>query len=346
MKTESIVIQDTWTENYGLTARMTVFNARSIPLIKYAYDYKDYTELSEKFHANEVYFAVAASYFQVDAMEQTVEVARENLENARAFHRLAVAGKKVGFATRIDVLRAESQLLDAENFLDNALESVEHAKTSLAVLMGTSTDYEIIPPGCIAPVSTDLETLMQTAMKQRRDFQAAKIRVQLADRLRQDVLAQWLPSFDLSYAWNWNSDSGFGSQNDSWHVQLNARWSILEGGAGKADLAQKKSNIQIAKNDLENLELKIRDEVEANLVEYRKRLRNVALAGHQIEVAAETHRLISRQYEVGLATSLDLLTAVNQLTKVQRNKVIENLGLSIAAMKLNKSVGEMIPPSR
>lgn len=336
------VIQEKDASHYGANASITLFNARAYPLLKYAYDNVEYTNLSSGHVENEMLVSVVRAYYQVEAANRAVEVAGESLRIAEEFLKLSNGLKNVGQATRIDVLRAESQMIDARNLLQNAKDAVDVAKTGLAALIDFTGPFEITSPGIYDPVSTDRDELLKMAWFQRKDLESARIKVNMNERLRQDILCQWVPRFTLNYGWQWNSAAGFGGSNDSWNVEISAYWSILEGGSRRADYLNQKSDIEIAKNDLKQLELDIQQEVENNLLTLKKSERTLELTRRQLLLVEETHRLVLRQFEVGMATSLDLQSAVEQLTSVRQQLVVENLNFALAALMLNKSVGSYL----
>ena len=270
-------------------------------------------------------------------------MAEKNLENSHEFHRLAEARLKVGQTTRIDVLRAESDLMQAEKQLKNAQDALTMAKASLAYLVGIDGAYHIVEPPAVTPVEGDLQQLIQSAMKKRLDLKVSRSNVTMAGRSRTDTGVQYIPTFDMTYVWNWNSSGGFANKHDSWMLIFGAKWSLLEGGMRIATLHRDASDVRMSENQLQQLELDIREEVERNLIELAKTRRNVELAGKRVSLAEETHKLVKRQYEVGLATSLDVMSASTGLSAARINGVIENLQYQLAVLALNKSVGEYHP---
>lgn len=329
----------------GLTASIALFNPRAFPLLKYAYLSKDALQFSRNHYNNELLVGVVGAYYQFESAKNAVFVAREGLANADEFYRLSLGLSDVGHATRIDVLRAESEVLDSQNRLAAAEDAVELSRTALAALIDYTGEFDIAGPRKYEPVSMNAADLFEKAWFNRCDLKAARLNIQMNERLRQDVLAQWLPTFDMRYNTQWQSSAGLGSSNSSWNLEISARWSILDGGARRAENLQTQSEIRIAQNTLKDLELRIQQEIENNLLELRKSERSLALIRKQLKVLEETHRLIKRQFEVGMATSLDLQTAVKNLTSIKQRLVFEELTYALSALMLNKSAGEYLVKS-
>ncbi len=340
------VMMEKWAKTFGFTANMTLFNARSIPLLMNAYDNVDYSKMSGRQSRNDLLLAVAAAYFQGYSAEEALDVARRNLENDEEFLKLAQAKKEVGQGTKIDVLRAETALMDAEKELKNAEDAVELSKTALGYLIGIEDAFTITKPEPVEPVGGGLDAVVSKAIRDREDLKAARLARTMAERDRMETWTKWVPSLDVTYKWDWNSAAGFSGEKDNWMLIFGANWSILEGGGRIAELYERKSKERMAGNSADQLELDIKESVETNMLEMQKRRRNVELADKQIALAEETHRLITRQYELGMATSLDVTNASNDLSNVRRARILEQLQLDMAALMLNKAAGEYYEMSR
>ncbi len=339
------VISEELGHNYSFTANTTLFNARSIPLLKNAYDNVELSLKQGRHQRNDLLFLVSTTYYQVHSAKELETVARQDLENAREFLRLNSALKQVGQATRLDVLRSESSLLEAEKNLSNAVDMVKLAKTALAYLTGIEGDYTISRPKAAEPVIGGFNELVEKALSDRLDLKAAETAYRIAKRDRIETLTKWIPNFDLTYVWEHTSAEGFAGKHDSWHVILGAKWAILDGGIKLAELAEDEINIRIARNNMRQLDLNVRETTERSLLEIDKRRRNIKLADKQVAFAEEGYRLVNKQYEVGLATSLDVLDAFTGLSKARVNRVLEELNYELAVLSLNKAVGEYHPLS-
>ncbi len=335
-----MVIQEKWGKSFGFTANMTLFNARSIPLIKYAYDDADRVRLEAKRLRNDLLFAVTTAYYQVNSMQEMIAVWQENLNIAEEFHRLSQARVQAGQSTSIDVLRAEIQVMDARKGLANAEDARRMAKTGLSYLIGLEGEYEVVGPEQVTSVDGDLEGLKERALADRVDIKEAAMREKMAERLKTETWMKWIPAFDVTYDWSWNSAAGFAGDNDSWMLIFGARWTLLEGGGRIAELKTRESQIRMSKNSLDQLTLDIKQNVEQSYLDVNKRRRNVDFADKQVALAEENHKLIARQFEVGIATSLDLLTAATELATKRITRVIDRLQYDIAVLTLKKTMGE------
>ncbi len=336
-------MSELWNQEYGFTANMSLFNARSIPLLMNAYDNIDQTAAIGRHQKNELLFAVTQSFYMVKSAMELVEVNLEALENAKAFHRMAKAQQAVGQAVRIDVLRSEIAVMEAEKGHKNAKDSLKLARTALSYLIGYKGNFEIETPPEVRIPEAPLKELTDKALHERLDLKQANLLVTMADRDRIETFTKWVPVFDITYNWTWNSMEDFTGQNDSWRLIFGLNWSILEGGMKIAEASERASKMRQARNTRNQLRLNVKEEVEKNRIELSQYRNNVEISEKQFLLAEETHRLVEKQYENGMATSLDLLDAQTTLARARSGRIIENLNYNLAALRLNKATGEVSP---
>ena len=91
---------------------------------------------------------------------------------------------------------------------------------------------------------------------------------------------------------------------------------------------------------MEQLRLDIQQEVKKNKLEVDKRKRNCEFAHQEVNLASENYHLVSKQYEHGMVTSLDVLNASTDLNSKRIMQVLEKMQCDLAILQLNKSVGD------
>ncbi len=339
MEVMEIPIQDKWGYSLGFSLNTTLFNPRSIPAIKLAYDSADQTKVGAQIQKNELLFAVTSSFYLVYSTKQMIDVNQQNLETAREFLRRSEALKRTGQATKIDVLRAEIQVLDIEKELANTEDSLAMTKTALAYLTGIQGDFDIATPEDVSPVKQNLDGLKKQALEKRVELDEAAFAQAVSERAKNETLMKFLPVFDMTFSWNWNSASGFSGENDAWMLIFGAQWNLFEGGARISEYKQRKSKMRQADNNLTQVALNIRQEVDQGYTDAQRKKRSFDIVVKQLELAETNHQLVSRQYEVGMVSSLDLLSASTELANKRQERVLAKLQYDLAVLTLRKAVG-------
>jgi outer membrane protein TolC len=340
LPTSETVIQEQWGQSFGFTANMTLFDPRSIPLIKNTHDSADLARLTAKRRKNDLLYAVTAAYYQVHSMSEMIAAAEENLALAEELERVSTARVEAEQGTRIDILRAELQVFGARKELDNASDALQLAKSALAHLIGHRGDFNVAGPGRVESVEGDLGALTDRALADRVELGEAALAETIAARSKTETWMKWLPAFDVTYDWSWSSAEGFSGEHDQWMLIFGARWSLFEGGGRIAELKSRESQVRMARNDLEQAKLDIRADVEQAFVDVGQRQRNVELAEKQTALARENQRLVDQQYRAGIATSLDAQDAATELHSQRITRVLERLQYDIAQLALRRAVGE------
>ncbi len=337
------VIQERWDKSLGITANMALINPVSIPTICNSYDSHQASIYSGQHTRNELLFAVTQTYYTVLSAMESVKVAERDLENAQAFLDQARKRKDVGAAVEIEVLRAEIEQLKTQETLDNAKDSLKIAKTALAYLTGIDNDFEIAPAQEPQPADAPLDELQDMALSDRADLKATRLQLEVAERSRLATWLEYVPAFDATYNYAWNSATGYSGDNTSWRLIFGARWSLFDGGSRIAEIYERSSQIRQITNNLNQMKLDIKEEVETAQLELERHRRNLELADKQLILAEDNHTQVKKRYEQGLATSLDVLDANTTLSQAEMNLVIERLQYQLAVLKLNKSIGRYSP---
>ncbi len=154
----------------------------------------------------------------------------------------------------------------------------------------------------------------------RPDVRAAALGAAAA---RQDVRraqSQWLPRLNAFGRYDWYSASGVFAGPESWTAGLMVTWTPLSGGGqvaalrrarGRADAASARAEAAVARAELER---------ERTASDLHVALERLQIAERGVAQAAEAHRIVSRKYEGGLATVIELLDAAAVETRARLDR--------------------------
>lgn len=343
---DEMVIQELWGKQVGFTANIALFNPQALPLLRNAYDHIKASRIQGEVGRNDLLFAVTAAFYGLRSSQAAQGISAKDLETAREFLHLAEVSRAVGNAVKVDVLRAEIAVTEAEKAVLDAEDSVHLARTSLATLIGVDGAFDIASPPAPQPVAAALDAAVSHALTRRRDLETLDLQARMVARDKDHTWTKFIPTLDMTWNWSWNSAAGFADDHDSWRLIFGARWNLFSGGQRIAELHEKDVSIRMAGLRRTQLEMSIREDVERRVVELERCQRNRRLVEKQQALAAENHRLVSRQYEEGLSTGLDLLDATNTLSRVRRALVLEELRCDLAVLSLNRTAGEILDAAR
>jgi outer membrane protein TolC len=292
---------------------------------------------------------VAEAFYQVIKQRQLLEVARGSRARNEALKAAADARVKVGLDTKLDLLRAEVQAAQAQ-------ESEVRAETALAaslerfrVLLGLSPGEPVEPADVDLP-SLDfevppLELLLDQARGQRLELKDAADDIADGERTASLARQNLFPQLDLSVSLNQvgvgPSFSGAWRSGD-WRLSAFVTTSYpLERSAAKADSALASIDVEARKRTLAQRELDVDADVRAAVRNIDGIRKSVELQRKSVEFAEQQHRLAALRYQRGLASSLDVVQAEENLVLSRTSLVNLLTDLQVARINLLRVTGSL-----
>ncbi len=337
---QGMTIQEKWITAFQATATLPLFNGQAIPLIKNAYENVDAADLQQKYTENEIDFAVLAAAYSLVAAKEAVNISQASLERAEESLKEAERRVQVGTGIELEVLRAKLQVSQAQQSLDNAMDGVHNARASLGYLTGESNlDIGNLPNR--DEITHDLKKLQEEAKKERLDLKALRKQLNMTERQETQTLFSWLPVLMLQGQYTWTSNTSImtGNEHDSWKILLAASWSLFDGGDRIALQKSQESTTRQVKANYRAKEIEIEQSIEKALVDLEAAERSMLIAQEQADLAKESHRLVMKQYEAGLARSLDVSDATATSRQADLAVVVQALQYKLAALSLERLVG-------
>lgn len=333
-------ITQKWQTNLGITANITLFNPRSVPIIQMAYQGADKIALETKIAKNNMLFSVTSAFYQLATMRELIKVYEENLVIANEFLIMATDRFEVGQVTELDVMRATLQVTETKRQRADALDAYKTAKRNTAAFIGIKENF--VPVVDMTPRkmnATDKE-LSQKALAQRAEFDSARLSVELARKQATEVRTRFIPSFDLTWKMDISNSAGLANDKTNWMLIFGASWDLLLGTSRFAELKKRKSKIRVAQNNLDQLKIDIEKDVSTKHEQVSRTDRSIGVSEQLLEIANRNYDLVTDQYRVGMASSLDLFDASKELATDKVLLELDKLKYIIALLTLEKTVGE------
>jgi outer membrane protein TolC len=104
-------------------------------------------------------------------------------------------------------------------------------------------------------------------------------------------------------------------------------------------LLEQQENLTQSELELERLKKDIGIEVKQTLLEVATLESTLETLKKEVSLAQENYKITSKQYAVGLATSLDVNTAVNTLNQVRTQVIDQTYAYQVALLALDRAVG-------
>lgn len=284
---------------------------------------------------------VTLAYFAVLQAQGAVDIARQSLRSAEAHLADAQKSLKAGVATRLDVLRAETQVYDFRQQVSRAQLGVLTAQNSLNVLMyrPLGTPLNLDANADVAQPEVALEAARAAAVQQRSELRRQQLLKQI-DLLTARIQGNaTLPAVTVSVnALHGDADNPNGNRS-TYGYGINVNWNVFDGFAAASRAAQFEANARADQLLLEQLRSTVSAEVEQNLQNITEARERVAVTKKGVEAAQESLRLAARRYQAGVGTNTEVLDAQSALTAAQNNYNNAHFDLETAQARFNRSLG-------
>lgn len=289
---------------------------------------------------NAVFYSISEAYYGLLKAKSAYSLALNSKKLLESHLNEVRARFDVGMATRSEVLRAETELANAELAVIEAENAVKKAELNLKFAIGLNRDEEIEVKEELrfSPLAGELKDLIDEALSKRPEL---SISVHVIEGLKASerlTAADARPQFYLSGNYFWKGET-FPPEENSWNLSLILSLNLFDGGEVKGKLKEIKSNINAYLSSLENLKKSIALEVETAYLSMKEAEKRIKVAEAYASKAFEDFKMVEEEYKAGVATNLDVLDAQNSWKEME-NKYIQALyDANLALAKLMLAIG-------
>jgi outer membrane protein TolC len=297
----------------------------------------------------EVLLDVARTYYQVLRAEGSVQVLRNSLRVQEERVRDMQAKQRVGNARPLDVAQTEAEAAATRVSLVQAISDVRNGRNTLAFLVGAPVaDSPLLDRYQLPAEVPSVDDLLKSAHESREDYRAAFAAVQASRQNVEAAIGQYYPSVTLNVNYFLYRES-LPSASD-WNAILQANLPIFTGGLIHANVRTAWSQLRQARLEESLLDRQITQDVQVAYENLRANAERIKELQVQLAASQQAFNVAERQYQIGLATNLERLTAQDnllstqlQLTQAQFDRKIFYLDLQRVSGRLRISNPEEQP---
>ncbi len=280
----------------------------------------------------QTYFAAAGADELVTARTDAVGVATETWQNAKA--RVAA-----DLANQVDVTRAETALVRAQQAQAEAENLRAQTYRALGTQLGTREVLHVQPLASAPATPAAVDELVANAEHTRPELIAQRATNDAATANAHAGSWRWSPTlsaFGNLRAFNY---TGFSGDKYSWAIGLELDWLLYDGGARDAQRHLAEAQRREGEAKLELLVDSVADEVANARGTLETKRKSLATATRAAELARETLRLVRAQYEAGTTRQLDVLEAQDTLVSADVDLAQARFDLALADLQLQRADG-------
>lgn len=288
--------------------------------------------------------AVAFAYYNVLKAGKNLDIADANVERLSTYRAAADKRLRIGEVTRTVLLRAEAELSGALSDRMMAQNSLELAMVQLKRIVGLRDNVQLKkePPASrdVAPVGT----FMTMALTERSDLKSLEIQKTMAARQVRYASGAYWPSLSVSGVYSGLDQSPATStiNRESIYAGVALNFPIFEGGLRQAEVKEARSKERQSGFLYDDLKNTIGIEVQAAYLDLMTQKATLKFLDDQLVFAKDNYQAVSRQFEFGLAQSVDVMDANTLLVTAERKISDAGYNYQMAVMRMKKATGVLL----
>lgn len=291
--------------------------------------------------ATNEYYDLLAAGIQVANVKLSIGEAQSQVD-------LNEARLKAGVGTKLDLERARSQLVQREQVLISAENTLAQAQQTLLNRLNLDPDVGFVTPQVVAqprllvPLTVNTDQLVAKAIANNPSLKITDTEIQALRNESRAVLSRLVPSVTLQTYIN-----GTGPEIDKLGLGRFGGFALQTDFGDNLGLAMpldyRTKRLQIRQQQVQRQQ-QVRDletQVINSFLDTRASAKGVLAAQEQLAVAQEAYRLAFGRFRAGLGINVDVLDAENALNAARTTVVQSILSFNQAQVRLLRSLGEI-----
>ncbi len=334
------VIEFNPTSNLNLSVGQLIFSGSYIVGIRTAKLYQEITETSVEKTGQEIKAHVTRAYYLGLISMESREIVEANLVNIRDVLKKTRAMVDAGVAEELDY----DQLAVQANMLENALRAadrqVELSLNMLRLQMGLDASAEII-------LTDELENIVDRsdftgsllnpfALQDNFDYRLIELQTSVAEKQVDLERAAYLPTIAGFYNYTEKLMKPEFDIQPKHVIGVNVSIPIFSSGVRQSRVRQAKINLEVAVNQKELISEQLMIQEKQLRYNLRNAVEQYENQKTNVEVSRRVFENITRKYEQGMVSSLDLTTANNNYLQAENSFVSAMMQLLEAQVEMDK----------
>ena len=269
-----------------------------------------------------------------------VEVSETSLAQVEKRYKLAAQQKAAGITTRLEVIRANVQVVNTRSQLIQARNQQKLTTENFKLTLGIPLEQSIAIDGELHAEHKQiaLETALETALVHRPEIQQLDIQEQIGEKQVKVAKAVNKPMLSTFGNYTFN-DSERQSFDTSWSVGVAIQIPIFDGFAARSRVNQAHVFLDQVRTNKDQLLDSIKLQVKSAVFDLEAVQKLIEAQEGIIEQASEGLRIANVQYEAGLIIGVELTDVELSHTQAQVNRLQAIHDYIIAVARLERAIG-------
>jgi outer membrane protein len=315
------------------------------------------------FSVKEAYMLlVTNAYYDVLKAGRFVEISQANIVRLIKYRDAATTRLKIGEVTKTAVLRAEAELSGAQSDLIKSENLFKSTKAVLQRIVGLEGDFDLYDihksassdfknssnankdPLNLQCAASYLECLKEIAYCERTELKSSTIQKNIAEKQVQYTRGAHWPTLSLEgvfIAKHETPETG-SIIRDNLYGGVRLTFPFFEGGLRQAETQEAMAKKRQAEYALNDLKKSISVEVENAYLDYIAQQGILKSSGDQVAFARDNYNAVSKQFDFGLAQSIDVMDANTVLVTAETQFIQALYNYQQSIIKLKRVTGMLL----
>ena len=300
---------------------------------------------ASEYGVDESYQAVKLSatngYYSVLEAIDTVNLSKESVDRLAAHLKNVQAQYDVGVVARVDVLRSQVELADAEQTLIKAQNAYALAVANLNNIIGLPHGTELTVTESLKYNKYDnpMENCITFALANRPELFQAEAGIEAAKASVKVARSGYMPQVAAGASNDWSSADWPGDDGENWGVGVSLSMNVFDSGVTAAKVRAAESNLYKAEETYRQTKDAVQLDVRNSYLSLREAEKRIATSKVAVESAQEDYRISQLRYQSGVGTNIDVMDSQVALTQAQNNYVQALYDYNTSSASLAKAMG-------
>ncbi|HEX4999648.1 MAG TPA: TolC family protein [Terriglobia bacterium] len=279
-------------------------------------------------------------YFQTLSSESRIVSVRAQLDRARRLFSRATDLKNAGFATGLDVVRAEVEQRSVEQRLIQATNAVQKQKLLLARAIGLPLDQEFRLSDRLPPenaMDPPISELLERAYANRSDAKALDAQVRAAEEALKAAKAKGKPTVNALGDYGVIGRSPF-SSHGTYSLGLELKVPLYDRSIESGEL-EKQAEIHQRSAERDSLNGRIEFEIRSALLDLGSAREQLQVARRQLTLAQQQLDQSQDRFDAGVTDNLEVVQAQEAVALADEGVIQSLYGFNVSRALLARATG-------
>jgi len=312
--------------SFSASASQVIFDAGAVGAIAQGYVGRDLSYLQSFSKASQLVWSIKTGYYGLQKTYGLLDVSRSAAKNAEDNYQLATVKQRLGKATGVEVLRAQTNLSQARLNVMSAEQALQNASEAFKAELGIS-ERSIVKPEAVdttppSPAFGSFDDYWQGVEQANPSLRIAAKGVRAAELGKTAAYGEMLPSLSFSISERYG-DSLLPSRTNPWGNNDATSWGFSLGfpilNVKSIALGIRSANVALQRAQIaqRSSQIQLRQTAVNAWLNYDQATRQVGFAAENLRLNQELYRQAEQQYRLGQLTQLDLFTVETGLSQAR-----------------------------